>query len=308
MSGITSYQNGQADLELVAADAAVLLAPYVGTSPILDLEASGGGLDAAKIGAASPYESVGNWTKAEGVTLTNSPTINDEESHGKGSPTRKIAVRAPKAIRYVPQECKLINLQNAWGFSVSAVTGPSAHGGIIIAIPELPENILWRAVLLAWDTFNGKDVLRWWACNRVSVGDRQDQQMTDGAVDKLGVTLSIETDPAVGKPVLFGVCGEGWQDLNTVANTGFFPTTALTGIDLTPGTASIDVSDATTQQLTVMDSNGQNRTHSASYGTSDETIAVVSTTGLVSPVGAGSATITATYGGHSDTCAVTVTA
>lgn len=308
MSGITTYQGGQSDLELAAVDAAVLLAPYVGTSPLLNLEAVAGGLDAAKIGAASQFRTVGNWTKDEGVTLTNTPTINDIKSHGKGSPTRKIASEAAKGIRYTPQETKLINLQNAWGFPVSAVSGPSAHGGITIAIPELPYQITWRAVLLAWDSYNGQDIFKYWIANRATVGERQDQQMRDSNTDNLGVSLSFENDPAVGVPVIFGICGLGWQTLNSVTSTGFFPTTALTGIDLTPATASIDVSDATTQQLTVIDSNGQNRTASAAYGTSDETKAVVSSSGLVTPVGAGTATITATYGGHTDTAVITVTA
>lgn len=308
MSGITTYQGGQSALELVAADAAVLLAPFVGTTPLTNLEAAGGGLDAAKVGAASPYESVGNWTKDEGVSLLNTVTVNDIKSHGKGSPTRKITSEAAKGIRYTPQELKLINLQNAWGFPVSAVSAPSAHGGITIAIPELPYDILWRAVLLAWDSFNGHDIIRFWIANQARVGERQDQQMVDSNVDRLGVSLSFETDPAVGVPVIFGVCGQGWQELNTVANTGFFPSAALTGIDLTPATASLDLSDGQTLQLAVVDSNGQNRTASSAYGTSDETKAVVSASGRVTPVATGIATITATYGGHTDTATITVVA
>ena len=311
MSGISALQGGQADLELESADAAVLLCPYVGTSPILTLEdAAAGGLDLLKIGPTTPFQTVGNWTKDDGVTLLNSPTIIDIDSHGKGSPTKKIASKAPKGITYTPQETNLLNLQNYWGFPLSAVSGPSAFGGVTIAIPELPYGLLWRCVLLSYASYNGLDIIKYWIANRASVGDRKDSQMQDSNVDRLGVSLSFETDPAVpGVPVIFGMCGAGFQALGTSNKTGFnFSASPLSGIALTPSTAAIDVSDATTAQLTVVDSNGQNRTASAVYGTSDEMIATVSTTGLVHPVGAGSATITATYGGHTDTTVVTVTA
>lgn len=307
MSGISVLQGGQADLELAACDAAVLLAPYIGTVPILDLESVTGALDLTKIGASSPYETVGNWTKDEGVTLTNKPVVNDIKSHGKGSPTRKLYSESAKGITYTPQETKLINLQNSWGFPVSAVT-VSVTGGVKINIPNLPYNIQWRAVLLAWDSFNGKDIFKWWVANKCSVGERQDAQMKDSNTDNLGVSLSFE-DPGGGiAPVIFGICGEGWVDLNEVANTGFATGTALTGITVTPGTLALDVSDGDTQQLTVTDSNSVNRTAQAAYGTSDETVAVVSAAGVVTPVGAGAADIIATYGGHVDSVEVTVTA
>lgn len=311
MSGISALQGGQADLELESADAAVLLAPYVGTTPLLNLEnALAGGLDLAKIGPTSPFQTVGNWTKDEGVTLTNSPTIVDIESHGKGSPTKKLASRAPKGIRYTPQETNLLNLQNYWGFPLSAVEGPSAFGGIVIGIPELPVQLLWRCVLLSYASYNGQDIIKYWIANRASVGERQDAQMTDSNVDRLGVSLSFETDPAVpGQPVRFGILGAGWQQIGTTNKTGFnFASAPLTGVTVTPPTAAIDVSDATTQQLTVVDSNGQNRTATAAYGTTDDAVATVTATGLIVPAGAGTAEVTAAYGGHTDSCIVTVTA
>jgi hypothetical protein len=309
MSGITALQGGQPDLELAAVDAAVLLAPYYGTSPLTSLEASGGGLNTALIGPSSQFRTVGNWTKDEGVTLTNKPVINDIKSHGKGSPTRKIASEAAKGIKYTPQQYDLMNLQNAWGFPVSAVTGPSAFGGVTVAVPELPYNLLWRCVLLSWDSDGqGQDIFRYWIANRASVGDRDDQQMKDSTTDNLGVSLSFETDGAVGIPLIFGVCGVGWQNLVTTAATGFASFATLTGITVTPVSGTLDISLVGTQQLTVVDSNAQNRTASCAYGTSDELVATVSATGLVTPVSAGTATITANYGGHSDTYVATVVA
>ncbi|AVJ50231.1 major tail protein [Mycobacterium phage Mendokysei] len=307
MSGISLLQGGQADLELESADAAVLLAPYVTTTPLLTLEDPvNGGLDLAKVGPTTAMQTVGNWTKDEGVTLTNSPTIIDVKSHGKGSPTKKIASEAPKGIRYTPQETNLLNLQNYWGFPLSAVSGPSEHGGITIAIPELPYNLLWRCVLLSWSSYNGKDVIKYWIANRASVGDRQDAQMKDSDVDKLGVSLSFETDPAVpGTPVIFGVCGEGWKLLQENNKTGFDSLTPVTAITATPNPVSLTVGGSA-QQLTVKDSNNADRTALAVYGTSSASVCTVSATGLVTPVAAGTANITVVYGGFSIQVPVTV--
>lgn len=311
MSGISVLQGGQSDLELESGDAAVLLCPYVGTSPILTLEdATAGGLDLTKIAAAG-LVTVGNWEKQAGVTLMNSPTIVDIDSHGKGSPTKKIASKAPKGIKYTPQETNLINLQNYWGFPLSAVEGPSAFGGVVMGIPDLPYNLLWRCVLLSWASYNGQDIIKYWIANRTSVGNRVDSQMTDSNVDRLGVELSFETDPAVpGQPVRFGICGLGFQTLGGANKTGFsFSTSPLTAISATPSTLAFDVSDNTApQQLTVVDSNMQNRTATASYGTEDPTVATVSPTGLVTKHAAGTTIVNVSYGGMSDSVAVTVTA
>lgn len=63
-------------------------------------------------------------------------------------------------------------------------------------------------------------------------------------------------------------------------------------------TATLNMSDGSTQDVTA----------SATWTSSDETVATVSTGGLVTGVAEGTATITATAQGQSDTCAVTVPA
>lgn len=83
---------------------------------------------------------------------------------------------------------------------------------------------------------------------------------------------------------------------------------ATASISMLPATATIDVSDASTQQLAVTNAAGDDVTADATYVSSDPTKATVSAAGLVSPVAAGSATITATYAGKTDTTVVTVTA
>lgn len=307
MSAIADLQGGQSDLELAACDATVLLRPLAPSTPILTtLELAGGGLDKTKINRASGFIPVGNWTKADGVSLTNKPTINDTESHGKGSPTRQIATKAPKGIKYTPQEFNMVNLQNAWGFTPDAVQ-VSVDGGLTIAFPELPADLLWQAVLLTWDYKYGGDVFRYWIANKANVGDRDDQKMTDGAVDTLGVALNFTPHNALpGKPIIFGVCGDGWEALNDANDTGFLP--LPTGITVSPTTKALTVSAGAnhTGQLTVADSNAKNRTSVATYVSSDPTKVTVSATGLMTAVATGTANVTASWSGFTSACAVTV--
>lgn len=303
-----TFQLGQSDLELAACDTRVLLEPRSGTAPLTSLEdLTSGGLDLAKIGPASKFVTVGNHEKKAGVKLSGKPTVNDIKSAGKGSPTRKLVSEAPKGITYIPQETKLINLQNAWGFTPSALSAPSVKGGITIAIPNLPARTLWRAVLLANDTYNGKDIFLYWIANLAEVGEREDQNLVDSNVIEYPVTLNFDTDSAVGVPVIFGACGDGFRDLMAATDTGgFYP--AVTGITVTPSSTSATVSAGVnhTKQLTVTDSNSLDRTATATYVSSDPTKATVTPTGLVTGVAVGSATVTATYLGYTGTCTVTV--
>lgn len=76
---------------------------------------------------------------------------------------------------------------------------------------------------------------------------------------------------------------------------------------VTPSTLSLDISDGDIGALTAT-VNGRAFTRGVRWTTSDPTKATVSQNGIVTPVAAGSATITATYAGATDTTAVTVTA
>lgn len=76
---------------------------------------------------------------------------------------------------------------------------------------------------------------------------------------------------------------------------------------VTPATLSLDISDGDIGALTAT-VNGRAFTRGVTWSTSDATKATVSKNGIVTPVAAGSATITATYLGGTDTTTVTVTA
>ena len=218
MSGISTYQAGQSDLELAARDLAVLLAPYTDTEPLLPtLEGAGGGLQ-----IPPSYISVGNFTKAAGVTLGHTPEINDIESHGKASPTRQMASRRVITIGYEPQETKLVNLAIYWGTDwLSNVPNLSPNAGFAEAIPELPLNLKFRAILLGWDDFNGDDIFIYWICNKVNVSATTDTELVDSNVIRYPCTLNCQSDSENQSALTVGICGDGWEKLQDVANAGF---------------------------------------------------------------------------------------
>ena len=78
----------------------------------------------------------------------------------------------------------------------------------------------------------------------------------------------------------------------------------VTGITLSATELSMTVGDSHTLTATVSPSNATDKT--VSWQSSNSSIAEVSSSGVVKGIGAGSATITATAGGKSATCVVTV--
>lgn len=303
-SPIGQYQNGQSDLEIAPSDITILLQPYYGTSPITNLEATGGGIDASQL---TNMISVGNVTKRDGFKLTNNPTINNIMSTGKGSPTAIVASEAVKSINYVPQQFSKINQQIYWGAVDSAFSTPSSTGGYTVSIPELPANLFFRAVLLgAAFAGDGTPIFLYWIANKVIPAKRSDMALVDSNVIEHPAELMFLTDDAVGLPLIGGACGTGWNTINANNDTGFEP--ALTGITLNATTFAGTVASGAnhTKQLVVTDSNNFVRTSQATYTSSAPSIATVSAGGLITSVSVGSATITATYEGDTATVAATI--
>lgn len=218
MSGISSYQAGQSDLELAARDLAVLLCPYDDAHPLLTtLEGVGGALD-----IPAYYMSIGNFTKSAGVTLGHSPEINDIESHGKAGPTRQLASKRVITIGFEPQETKLLTLSLYWGTDwLTNAPTVSGTGGFAEAIPELPLNLKFRAILLGWDDFNGEDIFIYWIANKVNVSATSDTELVDSNVIRYPFTLNCQSDDDAGSALSVGICGPGWESLQAMNDTGF---------------------------------------------------------------------------------------
>ena len=82
-------------------------------------------------------------------------------------------------------------------------------------------------------------------------------------------------------------------------------TNVITGIGVTPSTATVTVDETTTLTASVTPAGA---TATITWSSNDDSVATVDANGVVTGVSAGTATITATAGDYSDTCIVTVQA
>ncbi len=125
-------------------------------------------------------------------------------------------------------------------------------------------------------------------------------------------TSATASSPAGTYPITVGGAVDNNYTISMVNGTltvTAAPTVTLSSLTVSPASKSLTTGQTQQLALTGNYSNGStsNLTTVASWSSSSASVATVSS-GLVSAVGAGSATVTATYGGLSTTAAITVTA
>lgn len=103
-----------------------------------------------------------------------------------------------------------------------------------------------------------------------------------------------------GCVVLFAVLGCGGSDSNTTPPAQC----RVTGVTVTPNTATVPIGQTTTLSATVAQTNCTGLT--PTWSTSSEAVATVSSSGVVTAVAAGTSTITATVSGVAGTATITV--
>ena len=114
--------------------------------------------------------------------------------------------------------------------------------------------------------------------------------------NKPAKAITIDTSVnAVDEAVFFGTV----QTPDSISDAAVI---SVDGIEVTPSTASVNVGDTTTLTATLSPSGA---TGTIGWASNDESVATVAN-GVVTGVSAGTATITATCDGFSDTCEVTV--
>src|SRR3989441_622327 len=112
-------------------------------------------------------------------------------------------------------------------------------------------------------------------------------------------------DGAIRYHVLFAAAPSGWVVQDYLAK--IVPTVPVASVTVTPGTASLTVGQTVQLTATPRDANGNPLTGRAiSWSSSNNNIATVNGSGLVTGVTAGSVTITATSEGQSGTASITV--
>lgn len=251
-------------------------------------------------------ESAGVIEKGAGVSITHDIDSKDIEGYGDAEPVRTIISKRTVAFQANFLETNKVVLEKFWGtvFDDSNLA-VSAHGGVTIKAPTLPKNIFYRCYLVATDDVNGEDLFAYYIMPKVKLTKVDNQDAKDDGAFSYQMTFQAFKDDDLGFSVLQGWCGPGWLAL--VDKTGFVA--PVVSLAATPASVSITAAAGAghTQQLTVTGDNGINYTPLARYTSSDPTKVSVSQDGLATGVAAGTATVTATYGGKTVTKSITVT-
>lgn len=300
MTDFATLKDAQADLAFAPLNLTVLLAPYSAT-PAETLESAvDGSLD-----VPAEYVSVGHFQKAAGLTIGTDMQSQDIEAYGEADPIRTIISRRKTTFDFSMYQNQRNVLELMWTQDYSGVT-PSDFGGVVLEAPATPKNKYYRAVLLGQDDRDGRDIWVYWLMPKVKLESVDSQSLNDDNVIEYRPTLVAFKDDTLGYSVAQGFAGPGWRDVLHLSGFG----DALTAIEATPETVSVTVATGInhTKQLTVTGDNGINYTGDVTYTSSAPDKATVSSTGLITGVSAGSATITAKKGALTDTVAVTVTA
>jgi len=256
---------------LVPATGHYYLAPAI-TGPPADL-----------LAPASPWVDVGHTSLDSPFGITSDGGDTTTLGTWQNPSLRNSHAPRVESVAFVLQQWDLVSMKLYWGSN----SGTSSAGAL--RVPKAPAETLAAMYMLASD---GVDKLPWYWPS-VSIFRADD--------------LGFDAEALAGLPVratILGVSGQDW--LYEVTPKG---TVGASSIDVSPSTSS--KAAASTTQLTVTatypDTSTANVTSQAIYTTSDATKATVSSTGLITFVAIGTATITATFHGKTDTCAVTVT-
>lgn len=298
MTDFATLKDAQADLAFAPLNLTVLLAPYSAT-PAETLEnPTDGSLD-----VPAEYVSVGHFQKAAGLSIGTDMTSQDIEAYGESDPIRTIISRRKTTVDFTMYQNQRNVLELVWTQDFSAVE-PSDFGGVVLQAPATPLNKYYRAILLGQDDRDGREIWTYWLMPKVKLESVDSQSLNDDNVIEYSPTLVAFKDDVLGYSVAQGFAGPGWRDVLHLSGFG----AALTAIEASPETVTVTAATGAshTRQLTVVGDNGINYTSDVTYSSSLPAKATVSSTGLITGVSAGSATITVSKGALTDTVDVTV--
>ena len=286
MADFETVRAAAQDLVLSKLSLAILFAPM--TSPAITTVEDPATGDLATL---TGYKSAGILQKDAGLSITSNIDSSDIEGYGEVEPVRTIITKRTTAFNASFIETNREVIEKFWGVQLDSTNlTVSARGGVTVKAPVRPKNVFYRCILLGQDEVNGEDLFPYWILPKVKLTDVDNVDAKDDDAIQYRMTFQAFRDPEVGFSVLQGWCGPGWQLL--VDKTGFVA--VPTAIAATPDPVTLSAGSPT-QQLSVLASNGINRTPSSTYSTSAAGVATVNASGLITRVGAGSATITVTY-------------
>ncbi|WP_280471007.1 Ig-like domain-containing protein [Nocardia cyriacigeorgica] len=292
-------------LVLSALDWLVALHPWTPGAPYMPehLTDSNGVLQELSAG----WLTSGEIQKQAAVNIAPDTQTSPIEGYGSSGPRRVIPTGEALTVDFTAQEWRKINLSLYHNIDLALTAAEPGRGFTAHKTSQL--NIFYySALLIARDAGPTGDLYPWFKLPKVAVSKRGAMASQIGKEMPMPLTLTIFDDAdyihaatdGEGGLYDFGVAGKGFDAIAAAA--GFL--SAPASITVHPSTGDLVANELL--QLTVVDSNGYDRTAECTWGTSSASTATVSASGLVAGVAAGSATITATLGALTDTCSVTV--
>jgi hypothetical protein len=307
MTGTTlsALKAAQNSLLLKPLDAVVFLAPWYTAAPTSYTDST-----ATLQTLPTAFKSVGYIDKKSGVAFARNITAAPIDSYGELEPTRDDVTDDVTTLEFEPQETNVTTLQLTTNTNLAAVLADGSSGEVFFAQPIAPQITYYSAIVIGKDGNDAAPIYIIKHMPKVAVTKYAGEQWTPTTLVSQKLTLTAFKDDTVGYAVGHGFGGLGWK--NILSQTGF--TYTVSAITVTPTTLSLSHTGSPSAPLVVKDQMGTVIPNASVTFTSSQTsYATVASTGIVTPVAAGSTTVTASYtppGAGSPltaTCSVTVT-
>lgn len=291
----TVTRQGNPDLEIAVLDWAIYLAPKTAAIPTSFTDTAG-----LILPLPASFVPVGNLDKKAGTKLATAINSTPVDTYGEQTATRIIRKSRDTTVDFTMQQTSMVTAGAYWGQDFSSVTADPASGETHLVIAENAFNVEYALVMIGFDGEVDKEIYTVIDSARATLSKSGDITYNDDGIAMYPVTLQFLKSRSLGYATRITYAGPGWKPLAPAA--GFYP--PVSSITVTPATKTLAA--LATQQLTVVDNNGVDRSAVATYTTSAAPKATVSAGGLITAVATGTATITATYKTFTGTCAVTV--
>lgn len=298
MATFSSLVDKNDKLVIVPRKLAVLAAPYGTTIPTSLTDATG------LIDLTAEWEKAGEISR-EDVSIGGDGNTENIVGYGSLIPRRVIKTEESMAFNFKAQETRKLNYELFFGDDLSDVV-PDANGEWRAYKGSGGDLIYKSVILIGLDGSASKPIFPFWIFPKMSASSSGEVPLSMSAAVELPITLNAYEDPDFGPEgayVAYGMAGAGAKDIQE--DMGFSGATSIT---VTPATTSLSLSGTTTRQLVVTDNLGATRTSECEFVSDTTATATVSSSGLITAVAEGTATVTVSLGSLTATCAVTVTA
>lgn len=296
MANLSMLKAAKLALQLKPLDAVVFLAPE--STPVPQAFTN----ETAELQALPPaFRSVGLISKKDAIAFARDIQTESLDSFGELESTRMDVTSDVTSMSFTPFETNKVTLALASKADLDNVRGDASSGEVFFAQPTAPQIVYYTAIVIGRDGSEAQPIYIARVMPRVAVTKADGENWATGAHQKL--TLTAFKDSSVGYAVGFGFFGAGWKKILEAAGFDY----AATTIKITPATLNLTAGSPASAPLVVKNEAGTVISNSrVAFTSSDPTKATVSAAGVVTRVATGSATITATYLGKTDTCVATL--